>query len=325
MNKVICSSFFFGESVTQYANMKKKNINSHNEVYIKTVVCLFSSIRFFDKKSKLIFFVNDTRKLQSIKEGYYIGILEKLEVEVIEVPSQYVDTSKRWAGSMFIFDIIDFIVKTNENLEHDNQGYYFLDTDVIFLNDFETAINIIEKYDWAGYAQFSEFGRSNCWLENFHGIDFKTTSSPNNEISLPYGGEFLYLRSTTMIPFYNKFKTIFEEQCNFYFTEEHYYTSILNSKEFIEKKGLNINSFFKRAIRANRCLDDQYLWAGHFPGEKDYKLKYLFKYLEKNNFVYSPVKAKNILGVSTFVNEYDVKSVGKIIKGLARRINTVGR
>ncbi|MEK5361889.1 hypothetical protein ACPOM7_02295 [Peribacillus castrilensis] len=314
MERVICSSFFFGDSVTHYANMRKKNLESHNEVYIKTVICLFSSARYFSEEVKLIFYVNDIQRLNQIREGYYKNVLKNLQVEVVEVSSHFVDATKRWSGSMFIFDIIKYIVKTDDHIG--KKGYYFLDTDVIFLNDFNKVIDIIDKYEWAGYAQFSEFGRFNCWLENFHGINIER----DNKVAVPYGGEFLYLNSRTIPAFFETFESLYKDKSTFYFTEEHYYTAILNSEEFLSKKNINVNPFFKRAYRVNRCLDDQFLWGLHFPGEKDYKLKYLFKSLKKKNFVYSPKLAKKILGVSTFFNVYDFISIGKIAKAIYRKI-----
>lgn len=314
MEKVICSSFYFGDSVTLYANMRKTNINSHNEVYIKTTVCLYSSIRYFSEDIQLIFFVNNIQKLEQIREGYYMEILNKLNIEVVEVSPGFVDPAKPWAGSMFIFDIIKRIVNTEEHLEQGNKGYFFLDTDVVFLNNFNRLMNIVEKYEWAGYAQYCEFARFNTWLEDFLGVNVEK----ENQFALPYGGEFLYLNSKTITPFFNKFLFEYKKNKDLYVTEEHYYTAIFNSEEFMSKKGFEVNPFFKRIIRANRSLDDQYLWAIHFPGEKDYKLKYLFNSLAKSNFEYSPRRAKQILGVSTFFNTYDVKSIGKIIRGLLR-------
>lgn len=319
MDKVICSSFFFGDTVTLYENMRKKDIHSHNEVYMKTVICLYSSIRYFSEETKLIFFVNDIQKLHQIRAGYFMKILNKLKVEIIEVSSQFVDPSKPWPGSMYIFDILNYLIKTEDHLEQGNKGYFFLDTDVVFLNDFNKVMKIIEKYEWAGYVQFSEFGRHDCWIENFLGINFEK----GNEFALPYGGEFLYLNSNTVIPFFNKFLNEYKKNKNFYLTEEHYYTAILNSEEFLGMKGIEVNPFFKRAIRANRCFDDQYLWGVHFPGEKDYKLKYLFDSLSKNNFEFFPKKAKQILGVATMLNTYDIKSIGKIGGGIYRRIKMI--
>lgn len=312
----MCSSFYFGDSVTLYANMRKKNIDAHNEVYIKTAVCLYNSIRYFLEDIKLIFFVNDIQKLEQIREGYYMDILKKLHVEVIVVSPEFVDSTKPWAGSMFIFDIIKQIVNTEEHLEQGNKGYFFLDTDVVFLNNFNRLMKIVEKYEWAGYAQFCEFARFNTWLEDFLGVNVEK----ENPVALPYGGEFLYLNSKTITPFFDQFLFEYKKNKDIYITEEHYYTAIFNSEEFMGKKGIEVNPFFKRIIRANRSLDDQYLWGIHFPGEKDYKLKYLFNSLSKSHFVFSPKKAKQILGVATFFNTYDVKSIGKIIRGLFKVI-----
>lgn len=313
---MMCSSFYFGDSVTLYANMRKKNITDHNEVYIKTAICLYSSLRSFSEQIKLVFFVNDIQKLNHLKEGYYIKIFNRLQVEVVEVPVEFVDPGKPWAGSMYIFDILKYLINTEEQLEQRNKGYFFLDTDVVFFNNFNRVIQIVEKYDWAGYAQYCEFGRFNCWIENFLGINMEQ----ENKVALPYGGEFLYLNSNTVKPFFEKFLSLYKDKGNFYVTEEHYYTTILNSEEFLRKKGMEINPFFKRAIRANRSLDDQYLWGVHFPGEKDYKLKYLFSSLSKNNFAFSSKKAKQILGLATFFNIYDFKSLGKIVRKIVRSI-----
>ncbi|WP_019241428.1 MULTISPECIES: hypothetical protein [Bacillus] len=240
--------------------MKKKNINIHNEVYLKTVVCLFSSIRYFSHNMQLIFFVNDIQKLQQLQYGYYIQILNKLHVEIIEVSSEFVDTTKPWAG----------------------------------------------------YAQFCEFGRHNTWLEDFLGLNIEK----ENEFALPYGGEFFYLNTNTMIPFFERFFLEYNKNENFYHTEEHYFTTIFNSEEFLVKKSMEVNPFFKRVIRANKSLDDQYLWGIYFPGEKDYKLKYLFNSLSRNNFVFSQRKAKQILRIATFFRIFPV--IGKVMKGIYR-------
>lgn len=309
MDKVICTSFFFGNSVSQYINMKNSNINSHNEIYMKTVVCFFSSARFFSEEDKLCFFVNDLHQFESIGKGSYKKILDTLNVDVIEVNSYFVDRDKKWAGSMFVFDTIEYILNRNVKSEA-KKGYFFFDTDVIFLNHFERVFKILEKYNWGGYARYTDLCRGNNWLEDFHGIDF----GKDNYDAIPYGGEFLYLDSNTIEDFFKIFEDIYLKKNDLYYTEEHYYSAIFNTSTFLDNRGINVHTFFKRAWRVNKSLDDQYIWALHFPGEKNYKLNYLFTELKKDDFKFNPVKAKKILGVKTFLNYYDIKKSLKKIK-----------
>ena len=318
MEKVICVTFFFGNDITLYANMKNSgNLVSHNSSYLKTVVCFFSSARFFSKDVKLVFFVNDIQALVSLENGYHKNIFEQLGVEIIEVTPRFVDQKKKWAGSMFVFDAIEYILnqKDSQPFTKTKKGYFFFDTDVIFLNNFERVFNIIEKYNWGGYVTYTEYSRGNNWLEDFHGINFET----DNKNAIPYGGEFLYLDSHTIDIFFNVFKDIYSEKRNIYYTEEHYYSAIFNTPIFLDKRGVDVHTFFKRVWRINKSLDDQYAWALHFPGEKNYKLNYLFNELIKNNFIYDPKKAKKILGLNTFFNYYDFKKYGKYLNNVIQK------
>lgn len=318
LNTTICTSFFFGNSIKQYANMGEKNIDDHNEAYIKTAICLFSSIRYFSNSCKILFFINDLEKFNSIKDGYYARLLKEIKVDLICIKPNFVDESTKWAGSMFIFDVIDFLRKR----KYKDKGYLFLDTDVVFLNDFDKVFNILEKYQWGGFAQFCEFRRLNCWIEDFHKVDLEKY----NKNILPFGGEFLYLDANSIEHFFNEFIIQYKnekgkaENIERLYTEEHYYSIIFNNSLFFNRNGLLVNPFFKRATIVNRCLDDQYLWGLHFPGEKSYKLKYLYNELKSNNFKFDPSTAKKILGVSSYFNYYDLKGIDKILKGIVKKL-----
>lgn len=239
----------------------------------------------------------------------------KLNVEIFEIESIYVDETKKWAGSMFIFDVLNNITNDEKNFFNINKWLFF-DSDVLLLENTELVMQLFDKYEIGSYGLWSEFFSFNVWTESFHGVDLKKI----NKQVVPFGGEFLMLDNSIVQEFFNEFKTIYCKHKNYLLTEEHYYSLIITKMSQNNYSNIFVNPFLKRMFQANRNVYDRYLWCAHFPGQKDYKLKKIFKLLENNNFYYDVEKVKKIMGLGYIVNIYDIYNLKKIISKIANKI-----
>ncbi|MBA3078706.1 MULTISPECIES: hypothetical protein [Lactiplantibacillus] len=313
MNYSFCTTFFFGKNKNGYKNMSSNSLEQHDEIYLKTFVTLFVSLKRYSFEKKL--FVNDLDRLKRVREGKYYSILvEELEVRVYEVSSKFVDESKEWAGSMFIFDVLSFIYLNKQQFSVDK--WFFVDSDVVFFDYMEDTLKLLNQYDLASYTQWQEFRMLNLWTEDFHGADFSKIDSSIT----PLGGEFLMLDTAMIEIFLSKFKSFYCQFQDVMHTEENYYSLIVDSLVKEGYKNYVVNPFFKRSLALNRAFTDKYCWGVHFPGQKNYKLKYLYSAVKKNNYNMDISKSKKIMGLNTHWNIYDFSLIIKTMRKLKNKI-----
>jgi hypothetical protein len=118
------------------------------------------------------------------------------------------------------------------------------------------------------------------WVVNFNNIDKKYLHDNNFK---PYGGEFLALKGSCIKKFFDEFLKVYPQDG--LITEEHYISYLISYRSSNCRIKL-INNYLKRIWTGYRYSNvedtDCNLNILHLPGEKEYGLYFLNKYLIKS-------------------------------------------
>jgi len=264
MNKII-TYFYFEDTnkVGGYSNVRFKNYFKHNETYMRCILNFFVSSKKFNSNSDFYFITNrPIESINYIKNFDFKEFFKKNNIKFIYKESKFVNPKQeKWAGSMYLFDAIEYFYKNNEK----TCKYFFFDNDVLIHGNLDNLG--FDDYHYAYYNISEEYIKNGVWLTDFNGINKQYLKYKNFK---PVGGEFLYLRGDFLDSFFEKFLSIFPKDG--FLTEEHY-LSYLFSYLIDGAKGIEVNDSLKRiwlTFKHNNLeKKDINLQILHLPSEKN--------------------------------------------------------
>lgn len=278
MNHIV--TYFYLEKNNNMSSygVKTKNYKKKNEYYFRCIVNFFASSILKNPKSKHYFICNEIDDIEFIPNFSFKGFLEENKVEIVKVDSKYVKPISKWAGSVYLFDAIEYF--KNKTKAQDN--YIFFDNDIIFNKSIENCDILNDDFDVVLYDITHEYKKNNEWICDFNGISKKYI-----ENLIPLGGEFIALKGEFLSEFIEYFIYIqFREGL---YTEEHF-ISYINKFYLSDKKVILLDESNNLIARVWTTLKYSNLNESHmnvkilhFPAEKEYGLKWISNYIIINN------------------------------------------
>lgn len=170
-------------------------LNERNRVYWQTVYTLFFSSKIFNKSESITLDL-----FTNIQDFPYRKEIETLGVRIYD---NLVLTSRnhgKWATVKFFFDVVDFIVDSEDFKGED--GILLLDTDVVATQSAQTLFDFLHESDHPiAYVLDQKFHKTH----KFHGLDILAlenigakTFGRAPEIKSLIGGEFFLFRKNTI-------------------------------------------------------------------------------------------------------------------------------
>lgn len=268
MNHIVQYFYIEDEKSMSKYGVNETNYRKKNEYYFRCIVNFYYSSLVYNKDSKHYFITNTIDNLNFIDKFDFYKFCKENSIEIIEKKSNHVKRNKKWAGSMYFFDAIEYFLNSGTYTKNDN--YIFFDNDVLLNGNLGDMFNKIGNFNYLLYDINHEIKREN----NFH--DIKIEDLPSNIKA--FGGEFIALKGAKLQEFIALFYDT-QKKYNFLKTEEHYLSYM-----FINKKEIELaNDYMKRIWTTfkynNREQDDYKLYIMHIPSEKEFGLFYYNKIL----------------------------------------------
>lgn len=292
MNNIITYFYLETEENNNKYGITTSNLKKKNEYYFRCIVNFFYSSLKYNENSKHYFICNEEDNLEFIKDFNFKGFLNENNIELIKINSKYVKKNTRWAGSMFLFDAIEYF-KNNVNL---SDNYIFCDNDILINYNLEDDDIFLTEFDYIAYDVTHECKKdknTGKWISDFNGMN---QIYMEDEKFIHLGGEFFVLKGAYIEKFIEKFCEI-KNQSGL-FTEEHF-LSYLNAYHSDNVNTIlldNTNNIIKRTWTSlkysNVKKSDIYIKIIHLPSEKEYGLKWLSKNLIKNGIYNKEIALK---------------------------------
>ena len=280
-------------------NVLSRGNDATNQIYLRTIVVSFFTLRKYNPKAELIF-------TTSILPGQiYMEIFNLLEVKINLVafnhrpPNGY---CRRFRGSFYKIDAI---------LAQTEGDHLYLDPDVICLKPLNNIFNSSPML--GAYPIETDVNR------DVNGLTFLSNQKITREIfknqtnrslvNTFYGGEFIFIPEEFLSKFQDTIEILYQESITrfntgdlYYPTEEHIFTAALssfqvnNASAHIKRVWTSIK--YRNVTKIKSEID---LSLIHFPSEKDFGFQRTYsilkkdfsKYLEMSDSQFKHFVAKN--------------------------------
>lgn len=283
MNHIITYFYLENEDNNNKYGVSTSNLTKKNEYYFRCIVNFFYSSLKYNKNSKHYFICNETDNLEFIKNFNFKQFLNDNNIELVKLNSKYVKQNVKWAGSMFLFDAIEYF----KDKENTSDNYIFCDNDMLINYDLDRVKELTKEFDYIAYDVMHECKKDENtgeWLGNFNGMNPKYMDDSK---FIHLGGEFFVLKGKYINKFIEKF--IENKDQPDLCTEEHY-LSYLNAYCLQGANAILLNddnNLIRRIWTTfkynNKRKTDTDIKILHLPSEKEYGLNWLSHYLIKNN------------------------------------------
>lgn len=331
----ICGIFYAekkGEE-SNYLNIKGSSSSaSFQEIYWKNLIVFFASAYRTNPKANLILFSNSLPPHQEWRES-----LDKLRVEIINIPYDHNPPKGHWHSWQSTFYIIDCLNYLQSRVKEEDY-IYFMDIDCLLLKDLKRLNAVMRKDGFVNYAIDYPVDRK------IHGVsrqDMKrsftqaTESNENtNKYPIYFGGELygFYGKSNIekiYIEASEAWRRAIVDHNMTFNTEEHLLTYVFWK---IKEDHNNAYNFIKRiwtdsSNYRNVQKEDLELTIWHLPAEKNKGINTLFKEVlnEQSNFWradlidYNRYLGKFVSIPKRNVNRFMIENCKKITKKIIRR------
>lgn len=306
------------EEVNSYG-VPGNNLNK-NEYYFRCILNFFYSSLYYNKGAKHYLICNETDNIEFIDNIEFKKFILDNDIELINIESKYVKKNRKWAGSMYLFDAIEYF--SDKSIDNDN--YMFFDNDILIHHNLDDCNILSKNFDCILYDITHEYKKDDKWLINYNDIDSIYTKDTE---FIPIGGEFLAIKGKYINKFINKFKSIKDKRG--LLTEEHFLSFMSAYKLFDCEKILIKDTDLIRRIWTtfkynNVQTSDIQLKILHLPSEKMYGLKWLSDYIIKkikNNSEYNKNIALVYTGIIKKPNIYVKKFTISILYKVKNLLN----
>jgi len=315
MNHIITYFYLEHKDNQSTYGLQEKDFKKKNEYYFRCIVIFFLSSKKYNSESKHYFVCNEDDQIEFIPNFNFLKFCNDNNIKIIKKLSKYVTKQKKWAGSMYLFDSIDYF---NENSLSANDNYIFFDNDVLIHDSFKNIPEFEQNNELIGYDISNDYMKNGQWCVDFNGISKQYMV--DHEFT-PYGGEFLLIKGDFLEHFIKTFKNIYP--IDEFLTEEHY-ISYMISKLFRNKyKVGKINNHLRRiwtTFKYNNVYEsDRNLKILHLPSEKQFGLYWLNKTSINNCNIYNKELALAYTGITRRplyikVRLYITKIINKLSK-----------
>ena len=293
-----------------------------NEYYFRCILNFFYSSLLYNKDAKHYLICNETDKIEFIENFEFKKFMLDNKINLINIKSKYVKKNRKWAGSMYLFDAIEYF--SDKSIDDDN--YIFLDNDILIHSDLSKCSQLSDDFDCILYDITHEYKKNGKWIVDYNSIDSKYTKDIK---FIPIGGEFLTIKGKFLSSFINRFKNIKDKDG--LLTEEHFLSfmsayKLSNCKKILLRDSKLIKRIWTTFKYNNRQDSDVDLKILHLPSEKMYGLKWLSDYIIKsikNNEEYKKDIALIYTGVIPKNNIYIKKFIISTIYKLKSLVNSI--
>lgn len=170
-------------------------LSERNRVYWQTVYTLFFSLKIFNKSESITLDL-----FTNIQDFPYRKEIEALGVRIYDNLVLTSRNHKKWATVKFFFDVVDFIVDSEDFKGED--GILLLDTDVVATQSAQILFDFLHEGDHpVAYVLDQKFHKAH----KFHGLDILALENigakifgRTPEIKNLIGGEFFLFRKNAI-------------------------------------------------------------------------------------------------------------------------------
>jgi len=261
-------------------NIFSMSNDAANQIYLRTIVVSFFTLRKYNPKAELIF-------TTSILPGpIYVEIFNRLEVKInlIEFNHRPPDGyCRKFRGSFYKIDAI---------LAQTEGDHLYLDPDVICLKPLNNIFNSsprLEAYPIATDVNQDVNGLTFLSNQKITEEIFRnqTDRSPVNTF---YGGEFIFIPKELLSKFQDTIEILYQESITrfntgglYYPTEEHIFTAALSSFQVnnasVHIKRVWTSIKYRNVTKIKNEID---LSLIHLPSEKDFGFQRTYSLLKKD-------------------------------------------